>query len=46
MRELWLFLKVRKKLWLGPLFALLVLLGLIAVTAQSSGLGALLYPLF
>ena len=44
--ELWAFMKVRKKWWLGPIVVMLVLLGLLIVTTQGSAVTAFLYPLF
>ncbi len=47
MRELWLFLKVRKKWWLAPLLLSLLLLGIILFTAQGSGsAGPFIYTFF
>lgn len=44
--ELWDFMKVRKKWWLGPIFAVLVLLGLLIVTTQGSAVAPFIYTLF
>ena len=44
--ELWDFMKVRKKRWLGPIFAVLVLLGLLIVTTQGSAVAPFIYTLF
>ena len=38
--------KVRKKWWLGPIFAVLVLLGLLIVTTQGSAVAPFIYTLF
>jgi len=46
LKEFWDFLKVRKKWWLGPVVALLVLLGLIAIFAEGSALAPFIYTLF
>jgi hypothetical protein len=44
--ELWEFLKVRKKWWLGPVIVLLVLLSLLIVLAQGSALAPFIYAIF
>ena len=45
--ELWAFMRVRKKWWLGPLFIVLTLLGLvIAFTAGSPVAAPFIYALF
>jgi hypothetical protein len=46
LRELWDFLKVRKKWWLGPVIAILVLLSLLIVFAEGSALAPFIYALF
>ena len=45
-KELWHFLKVKKKLWLAPLILVLVLLGGLLVLAQGSVIGPFIYTLF
>lgn len=45
-KELWQFLKVRKKWWLLPILILIVLLGLILVFAQGSALAPFIYTVF
>ena len=45
-RELWMFLKVRKKWWLAPIIVSLLLLGLLLVTAQGSAVAPFVYTLF
>jgi hypothetical protein len=44
--ELWAFMKVRKKWWLGPIVVLLLLLGLLIVFTQGSALAPFIYTLF
>lgn len=46
LKELWLFMKVRKKWWLGPVIAILILLSLIIVFAEGSALAPFIYALF
>lgn len=45
-RELWLFLKSRKKLWLAPVILILVLIGVLLILAQSSVIAPFIYTLF
>jgi Family of unknown function (DUF5989) len=44
--ELWAFMKVRKKWWLGPIVFMLLLLGLLIVLTQGSALAPFIYTLF
>ncbi|WP_164503438.1 DUF5989 family protein [Pleionea sediminis] len=44
--DLWAFLKVRKKMWLLPIFIILALLGGLVVATQQSSLATLIYTLF
>ena len=45
--ELWAFMRVRKKWWLGPIFVTFFLLGtLIVLTNQNLVLAPFIYPLF
>ena len=44
--ELWAFMKVRKKWWLGPIILMLLLLGLLLVFTQGSVLAPFIYTLF
>ena len=46
MRELWDFLKVRKKWWLAPILVALLLLGFVLITAQGSAVAPFIYTLF
>ena len=45
-KELLTFLRVRKKLWLAPIFFLLVILGALLVAAQGSVIAPFIYTLF
>lgn len=45
-RELWLFLKIRKKYWMIPLFALMLLLGALIGATKGSAVGVFIYTLF
>ncbi len=46
LRELWAFLRLRKKLWLAPIIIVMVLLGGLLVLAQGSVLAPFIYTLF
>jgi len=46
LKELWDFLKVRKKWWLTPIVIMLVLLGLLIAFTQSSTVAPFIYTLF
>ena len=45
-QDLWAFLKVRKKIWLMPIFVVLALLGGLVVATQQSSLATFIYTLF
>ncbi|MEX2115769.1 MAG: DUF5989 family protein [Bacteroidota bacterium] len=45
-KELWAFMRVRKKWWLGPIIFVLLLLGLFIVVTQGSALAPFIYTLF
>lgn len=45
-KELWLFMKARKKWWLVPIIVLLILLGILIVFTESSALAPFIYALF
>lgn len=44
--EFWRFLRVRKKFWLAPIVAVLLLLGLVVVLTEGSALAPFIYALF
>jgi hypothetical protein len=44
--ELWHFMRVRKKFWLGPIMLVLVLMGMLIVFTQGSALAPFIYALF
>lgn len=46
LKDLWLFMKARKKFWLAPVIILLLLLGIIIVFGGSSALAPFIYTLF
>jgi hypothetical protein len=45
-KEFWMFLRLRKKLWLAPIVIVMVLLGGLLVLAQGSVFAPLIYTLF
>lgn len=46
LRELWAFMRARKKYWLWPIFVMMALLGLLIVLAQGSAVAPFIYTLF
>lgn len=46
LKELWAFLKARKKFWLLPIFLLLLLFAVLIVFAQGSAVAPFIYTLF
>ena len=44
--ELWLFMKVRKKWWLGPIVVTMLLLSVLIVLTQGSAVAPFIYALF
>lgn len=46
LKELWLFLKERKKFWLAPVILVLLLLGILLVFGASSAVAPFIYTLF
>ena len=45
LKELWDFMRVRKKWWLGPVILILVLLSMLIVFAEGSALAPFIYAL-
>jgi len=46
LKELWAFLRARKKFWLWPIFIMMALLGLLIVLAHGSAVAPFIYTLF
>ena len=46
LRDLWDFMRVRKKFWLVPIIVVMVLLGALIVFAQGSAVAPFIYTLF
>ena len=44
--ELWAFMRIRKKWWLGPIMIFLLLLGVLIVFTEGSALAPFIYALF
>ena len=45
-KDLWAFMKVRKKYWLTPIIIVLLLLGALIVLTQGSAVAPFIYTLF
>ena len=45
-KDLWAFLKERKKLWLAPIILMLLLLGALLVLTQGSVIAPFIYTIF
>lgn len=46
LKELWMFVRARKKYWLLPILVMMVLLGGLIVMAQGSAVAPFIYTLF
>jgi len=46
LKELWDFMKVRKRWWLAPIIIMLLLLGLLIIFTESSAVAPFIYTLF
>ncbi len=46
LRDLWAFLKVRKKFWLLPLIIVLLLFGVLIVLSSGSAIAPFIYTIF
>ena len=45
-RELWDFMRARKKFWLGPIILILLVFGLLLIFAETSAVAPFIYTLF
>ncbi|MCV3211525.1 DUF5989 family protein [Mesorhizobium sp. YC-39] len=45
-KELWAFLRTRKKLWAAPIVIFIVLIGVMLILAQGSVIAPFVYTLF
>lgn len=46
LKELWQFLRIRKKYWIAPIVVVLLLLSVLIVLTQGSALAPFIYTLF
>jgi hypothetical protein len=46
LKDLWGFMKARKKFWLAPIIIILLLLGVLIVLSQGSAVAPFIYTLF
>ena len=46
LRDLWGFLRERRKWWLLPLILVILLIGVLIIFAESSAVGSFIYTLF
>ena len=46
LRDLWSFMRVRKKWWLLPIIVMFIVVGILIVIGQSSSLSPFIYALF
>jgi hypothetical protein len=46
LKELWLYMRVRKKFWLLPILVVMAILGGLIVLAQGSAVALFIYTLF
>ena len=46
LKDLWGFMRVRKKFWLAPILLVMLLLGMLIVFAQGSSVAPFIYTLF
>lgn len=44
--ELWQFMRIRKKWWMGPIMLMLIMMGLLLMATQGSALAPFIYTLF
>jgi hypothetical protein len=46
LKEIWTFLRMRKKLWLAPIIMVMLILGGLLILAQGSVVAPFIYTLF
>jgi hypothetical protein len=46
LKELWDFLKIRKKIWLLPIIIIMIIFGALIILAQGSVVAPFIYTLF
>jgi Family of unknown function (DUF5989) len=45
-KELWVFLRVRKKLWVSPIISLIIVIVTLLIVAEGSVIAPFIYSLF
>ena len=45
-KDLWLFMRIRKKFWLAPIIIIMMLLGALIVFTQGSAIAPFIYTIF
>ncbi len=46
LRDMWRFMRERKKIWLAPIIIILLLIGILVVFGGGSAIGPFIYSLF
>lgn len=46
LKDLWGFMRERRKLWMAPIIGIMLLLGILVVMTQGSALAPFIYTLF
>ncbi len=46
LRDMWQFMRERKKFWLAPIITIMLLLGVLIVISQGSAVAPFIYTLF
>ncbi len=46
LKELWLFLRIRKKVWLAPIILIMIIVGGLLILAEGSVVAPFIYTLF
>jgi len=46
LQDLWGFLKVRKKFWLGPIIFIMLIMGMLLILSQGSVIAPFIYTIF
>jgi hypothetical protein len=46
LRDMWRFMRERKKIWLAPIIIVLLLIGILVVFGGGSAIGPFIYSLF
>lgn len=46
LREIWMFMRIRKKFWLLPIFVMMILFGGLVVLTKGSAVAPFIYTIF